>query len=44
MNKIQCQNPRVKEEQHKMPFIFRSYKGLGPCRAWGKIPITNYTS
>lgn len=42
MNKIQRQNPRVKEKQHKMPFIFRSYKGLGPCRAWKNSAYKSY--
>lgn len=34
MNNFQRKNPRIREKQVKLPYVFRSYKGFGPCRAW----------
>lgn len=49
MNRYQCKHPRIKEKQQKSPYIFRSYKGLGPCRAWKNTdykfyPVISYTN
>lgn len=34
MNNFQRKNPRIREKQVKLPYVFRSYTGFGPCRAW----------
>lgn len=34
MNRYQHKHPRIKVKQQKLPYIFRTYKGIGPCRAW----------
>lgn len=49
MNKFQRKNPRIKEKLQKLPYTFRSYKGLGPCRAWKNsdtksYPMISYTN
>jgi len=42
MNKFQRKNPRIKEKFQKLPYIFRSYKGIGPCKAWKNSDYKNY--
>lgn len=42
MNRYQRKHPRIKQKLQKLPYIFRSYKGLGPCRAWKNTDCKSY--
>ena len=42
MNRYQRKHPRIKQKLQKLPYIFRSYKGLGPCRAWKNSDFKSY--
>lgn len=42
MNRYQRKHPRIKEKVQKLPYTFRSYKGLGSCRAWKNSDFKSY--